>query len=196
MRIYVIAILAVCALTTVARADNKFHAVPGNPEQLQLRVVEYNGGTNGELTVQVKNRSKEPVKFAANGLYFVPDGNANEAPQRLGAVGPMQMATGKATTRKTSVVIPAGKTVELTLDVFCIDSHRKSPSSETPFTIAKTKIPASLARTIDVRASKAAAKSGGYAAPAAKSEIQSEVWKSRDSKWIELDGEGAQEASK
>ena len=30
----------------------------------------------------------------------------------------------------------------------------------------------------------------------AKSKIQSEVWRSRDSKWVPLDGEGKQEVGK
>jgi len=32
--------------------------------------------------------------------------------------------------------------------------------------------------------------------PAAKSAIQSEVWRSRDAKWVPLEGEGMQEATK
>jgi hypothetical protein len=57
-------------------------------------------------------------------------------------------------------------------------------------------MPASLARTIDDNAKKAADENGGYAAPAAKGAVQGEVWKARDAKWIKLDGEGKQEADK
>ena len=83
--------------------------------------------------------------------------------------------------------------------MFCIDSHRSSPTSSTPFTVGKSRLPKTLARTIDRQAKKAAssaADEGGYAAPAAKSEIQGEVWKARDAKWVKIDGEGAQEATK
>ena len=56
------------------------------------------------------------------------------------------------------------------------------------------------AATIEGRAENAvrAKRASGDRAPrpAAKSEIQSEVWKSRDAKWIKLDGEGQQEATK
>ena len=48
----------------------------------------------------------------------------------------------------------------------------------------------------DDRSLLAADKAGGFAAPAATSAVQSEVWATRDAKWIELDGEGTQEADK
>lgn len=198
-----LALLASLALVSTARADKDFHRVPGKGK-LELKVVAYDGSTNGELTVAVKNTGSAPLKFSASGLYFVPDGDADEAPQRLGAVGPMQLATDKetrdgedVTPRKDSVTIPAGKTVQVTLDVFCIDSHRSSPTSSTPFTVGKTRMPKSLAAKIDTQARKAIAdEEDGYAAPAAKDKIQAEVWKTRDAKWIDLDGEGAQEATK
>jgi hypothetical protein len=59
-------------------------------------------------------------------------------------------------------------------------------------------MPKELATTIDNRAKSAAKKYDSEAQPyaAAKSEIQSEVWRSRDSKWVPLDGEGKQEAGK
>ena len=51
-------------------------------------------------------------------------------------------------------------------------------------------------QSIDADATRAAASYGGVSAPAAKSAVQSEVWKNRDKKWIKLEGEGAQEAAK
>jgi hypothetical protein len=184
-----------------AAADNKFHAMPAPKAErgnLQLRVVSYDGSVNGELTVEVKNTSKKAQVFIAKGLYFVPDGNPDEAPQRLGAVGPFEIVSDGSDdeTRAEKVTIAAGQSAELTLDVFCIDSHRSSPSSSTPFTIAHTKMPTALARDIDVGAKRAAKTAGGFAAPAATDAVQSEVWKQRDKKWIELDGESAQEAGK
>jgi hypothetical protein len=184
-----------------AAADNKFHAMPAPKAErgnLQLRVVSYDGSVNGALSVEVKNTSKKPVVFIAKGLYFVPDGNPDEAPQRLGAVGPFEIVSDGSDdeTRAEKLTIAAGQTAELTLDVFCIDSHRSSPSSSTPFTIGRTKMPTALARDIDVGAKRAAKSAGGFAAPAATEAVQSEVWKQRDKKWIELDGESAQEAGK
>ena len=84
----------------------------------------------------------------------------------------------------------------MTLDVYCIDSHRASPSSSTSFRVAKERAPKPLVQSIDEDASRAAADYGGVSAPAAKGAVQSEVWKNRDKKWIKLDGEGAQEAAK
>ena len=51
-------------------------------------------------------------------------------------------------------------------------------------------------RDIDNDAQKSAASYGGVSAAAAKPSVQSQVWKNRDKKWIELDGEGKQEAAK
>jgi len=183
--------------STPTRHDTAFKSVPGS--KLQIRAVEYNGSTNGTLTVQIKNTEKSAQKFVATGLYFVPEGDPDEAPQRLGAVGPMQMATDKKETNELAV--PAGATVEVQLDVFCIDSHRSSPSPANRFNVGASKLPKQLATQIETRANSAVAKeraSGNVAAPrpAAKSEIQGEVWRSRDAKWVELDGEGTQEAAK
>ncbi len=182
-----------------AHADTRFHAVPpaGKPaDRLQLRVVAYDGATNGVLTVEVKNLSRGAQTFSAAGLYFVPDGKADQAPQRLGAVGPMQLAKGDQIERRDAVEVPAGATVRVTLDVFCIDSHRASPTATTPFTIGRTRMPKQLTATIARDAGKAADRVGGYAAPAAKSAVQTEVWKARDANWFRLDGEGAQEVGK
>ena len=182
--------------STSVRHNTKFNSVPNS--KLQIRAVEYDGSTNGTLTVQVKNPQKTAVKFQATGLYFVPEGNPDEAPQRLGAVGPMRLATDAKETNELEIA--AGATLEVKLDVFCIDSHRPSPSPRNVFNVGATKLPKELARTIENRANIAVdkAKASGAAAPrpAAKADIQSEVWRSRDSKWIELDGEGKQEATK
>jgi hypothetical protein len=209
MRVQTLAVLVmavVLGLAGRAGADNKFHGVPAakaDKGKLQIKIVRYDGATNGELTVQVKNTSKAAAKFSARGLYFVPDGDPDQAPQRLGAVGPFQIATDgdvseadQEKLRKESLTLAPGQTVELTLDVFCIDSHRSSPSSETAFTVGKSRMPATLAGNIDRKAKHAAAESGGFAAPAAKSAVQSEVWAARDANWIQLDGEGDQEAGK
>jgi hypothetical protein len=182
-----------------AHATGPFGKLPGaqgKTSPLLMRVVKYQGSTNGAITIEVKNPTSEPQEFSAKGIYFVPQGPANEAPQRLGAVGPFQLKTSNGPQRLRSTTIAAGATERMTLDVYCIDSHRASPSSSTNFHVAKARAPESLTNDIDASAEKAAAPYGGVAAPAAKSSVQSEVWKKRDRKWIKLEGEGAQEDGK
>ncbi len=78
------------AASLQARAADGFGKLPiakgGKASELLLRIVNYKGATNGAITVDVKNPTSEPQEFSAKGLYFVPQSNANEAPQRLGAV--------------------------------------------------------------------------------------------------------------
>jgi hypothetical protein len=180
------------------RHDTKFSPVPDS--KLQIRALEYDGSTNGVLKVQLKNTDKSAQKFSATGLYFVPEGDPDKAPQRLGAVGPMQLTSGSAKKELQAIEVPAGQTVEVALDVFCIDSHRSSPSPQNVFHVGNKRLPKELARKIETSADKAVsaerAKGSHAPRPAAKAVIQSEVWKSRDSAWIELDGEGEQEAAK
>jgi hypothetical protein len=184
-------------VTAPVKHDTKFHKVPGT--QLELRATTYDGSTNGTLTVEIKNAAKTAQKFSATGLYFVPEGNPDSAPQRLGAVGPMQITSGNAK-EQTELTIAAGATVEVKLEVFCIDSHRSSPSTQNVFNVGATRMPKELAVAIEGRADNAvrAKRASGERAPrpAAKGDIQSEVWKTRDSKWIKLEGEGKQEATK
>jgi hypothetical protein len=186
-----------CALAGSAGAAS-FTPVPameGQPKgHLGLRVVSYNGGTNGAITVEVMNQGQTQETFVAQGLFFVPNGDPNSAPQRLGAVGPFQQRGSD--TRKDSLSLAPGESVTVTLDVYCIDSHRSSPSSSTQFHLGATRMPRDLSNQINSAANDAAAPYGGVSKPAAKSAVQSEVWKNRDKKWIKLDGEGAQEATK
>jgi hypothetical protein len=163
---------------------------------LTIRVVRYDGSTNGAITVEVQNPSQEPRDFSARGLYFVPQTNPDRAPQRLGAVGPFSVRSAGRSKRVDRLTVEPGATERLTLDVYCIDSHRPSPTSKTPFRVAKDRVPPQLTRAIDTDARRSAERFGGVSAPAAKSVVQSEVWKNRDKKWIELDGEGSQEAAK
>jgi hypothetical protein len=183
-----------------AAAATGFEKLPGEQGKtspLLMRIVQYEGSTNGAITVEVKNPTGQAQEFSAKGIYFVPTGNPNEAPQRLGAVGPFQLQSSNgASQRMDHTTIAAGATARMTLDVYCIDSHRASPSSSTSFRVAKERAPKPLVQSIDDDATRAAAAYGGVTAPAAKSAVQSEVWKNRDKKWIKLDGEGAQEAAK
>lgn len=183
------------------RHDTSFRGAPDT--QLQVRAVQYDGSVNGTLRVQVKNPTKTAHKFAAQGLYFVPEGDERTAPQRLGAVGPMQIAEGTKGKPITELEIAPGATVEVALEVFCIDSHRPSPSPANRFNVGSKRLPKQMTARIEKSASEAvdtAARDGHLAPPAAataaKPRIQSEVWKNRDADWVELDGEGPQEAGK
>jgi hypothetical protein len=185
-----------------AAAAGDFDKLPGEQGKtspLLLRIVKYDGSTNGAITVDVKNPTAKPQEFSAKGIYFVPTGNPNEAPQRLGAVGPFQLQSSQgqsAPQRLEHTTIAPGATARMTLDVYCVDSHRASPSSSTSFRVAKERVPSPLIQAIDADAEKSTAALGGVSAPAAKGTVQSEVWKNRNKKWIKLEGEGAQEASK
>ena len=188
-----------------AAAATEFDKLPGEQGKtspLVMRIVKYDGSTNGAITVDVKNPTDKPQEFSAKGIYFVPAGNPNEAPQRLGAVGPFQLQSsqggqgGNVSQRLDHTTIAPGATARMSLDVYCIDSHRGSPSSSTSFRVAKDRVPAPLVRAIDADAAKATDGLGGVSAPAAKGAVQSEVWKNRNKKWIKLEGEGAQESGK
>lgn len=194
LAVSLLVLFAGTAMADGVRHNTKFKRLPGS--KLEIRAVEYDGNTNGVLKVQLKNTAKDKMTFSASGLYFVPEGDADKAPQRLGAVGPIQLGAKEV----TQVEVAAGETVEVALDVFCIDSHRSSPSPKNVFNVGASRMPKELAATIEKSADRVvrAEAAKGTPAPrkAAKSSIQSEVWKSRDSKWLELDGEGKQEATK
>jgi len=185
---------------SAAAAASDFDKLPGEQGKqspLLMRIVKYDGSTNGAITVDVKNPTDKPQEFSAKGIYFVPTGNANEAPQRLGAVGPFQLQSrNEGPLRTDHTTIAPGATARMTLDVYCIDSHRASPSSSTSFRPAKERMPAPLMRAIDADAEKSAAGLGGVSSPEAKGAVQGEVWRNRNKKWIKLDGEGAKELRK
>jgi hypothetical protein len=181
---------------TQAAPFEKLPGAQGKTSPLLMRVVKYRGNTNGAITIEVKNPTSEDQEFTAKGIYFVPQGPANEAPQRLGAVGPFQLQTSEGPKRLRTTTIAAGATERMTLDVYCIDSHRASPSSSTNFHVAKARAPEALMNDIDAAAERSASRYGGVSAAAAKPAVQSEVWRNRDKKWIKLEGEGAQEAGK
>ena len=164
----------------------------GTPTGLEAQIVGYDGSTNGEMTVDVRNPTASPLEFAAAGLYFVPTGDPETSPQRLGAVGPYQVNKQQQEKMK----IPPGATVRAHLDVYCIDSHRSSPTSKTPYHLAKDRVPPTITQAIDVEAREVTKRTGGISAPASKGAVQGTVWKHRDRKWVPLDGESKQELSK
>ncbi len=71
IRPLVLATLFVCLPAFAA-----FQPLPPEPGSksngLEVRVVSYNGSTNGAITVEVRNTTKEAQEFSAAGLFFVP----------------------------------------------------------------------------------------------------------------------------
>jgi hypothetical protein len=185
------------ALARPAMAD-KFVPLPdlgGKGEDLKIRVVRYDGSTNGKMVVDVRNTGKTRTRFVAEGIYFVPAGDPEKAPQRLGAAGPFTIvAQGQkaAPSSLQELVLQPGETRQLQLDVFCIDSHRSSPSSSTSFAVAGKRMPKELRQTIASDAAKIIHRNKGDVEKS-KGEIQSTTWQARDSKWIKLQGERQQE---
>ena len=92
--------LVILRPASAATSFDKLPGEQGKTSPLLMRIVQYQGSTNGAITVEVKNPTGTPQEFSAKGIYFVPTGNANEAPQRLGAVGPFQLqsANGRVAT--------------------------------------------------------------------------------------------------
>ena len=159
---------------------------------LKIRIVKYTGGTNGEMIVEVKNTGQRIETFQADSMYFVPKGDPEKAPQRLGAAGPFRAKKGKTWIKAEKMAIAPGKTQRLHLQVFCIDSHRSSPRANQGFTVAAKRLPAKLRREINSETGKILRKNRGDMKKS-KSEIQSKVWESRDKDWIKLEGERKQE---
>ncbi len=193
-------LVPLAAFAEPVRQNTAFHTVPN--AKLEVRAVEYDGSVNGTLKVQVKNTDKVAHQFSATGLYFVPEGDPDSAPQRLGAVGPLRL--GNDANERTEIDVPAGQTIEVALDVFCIDSHRGAPTPANKFDVGATRMPTELSHAIEQRADQAVSetKAANPSAPAAstramaKGAIQSGVWDTRNRKWTKLDGEGKQESGK
>lgn len=198
MRISLVTLLLLAIAPGTAGADS-FVAVPKldgakTSEGLQIKFVRYTGGTNGEMIVDVKNTSKRIRTFAAEGIFFVPKGDPEKSPQRLGAAGPFDLVQGKRRQEQNELSLQPGQVERLHLAVFCIDSHRSSPSASHEFKIAKKRVPKQLRAKIKAGTKRIIHQNKGNSkARATKSAIQSHVWKSRDKDWIPLEGERAQE---
>ena len=176
--------------TKRAPEGQTFSPLPALPKQakgLELRVVRYTGGTNGEMIVAVRNASARHATFSAEGLYFVPHEDAERAPQRLGAAGPFLVQRNGSWKSEERLTLSARATATLRLQVFCIDSHRSSPTARHSFRLGSKRLPKTL-RTQIAGSAKTLLKKHG-AMPVAKSAIQSAVWQARDSAWLKLDGE-------
>jgi len=162
---------------------------------LKLRIVNYSGSTNGGMVVEVRNTSATSRTFVADGLFFVPDMHPDKAPQRLGAAGPFEVRDGKRWHHRSSLTMAPKSTAQLRLQVFCIDSHRASPSSKTRFRLAKKRMPKKLRASIAHGTKRILRKAKKKSARAVPSKVQDHVWETRNKKWIALEGERKTEKS-
>ena len=189
-------ILALClALIPAVSSAGDFVDLPaekGGKSSMKVKFVRYTGGTNGHIVVDIKNAGKAEARFQAQGLYFVPNGSPEQAPQRLGAAGPFQSQEQGKWKEQEKLSLKAGETRRLKLQVFCLDSHRSSPGSEQGFSVARDLLPKDLRKTISQGAQEIFVKNGKKM-PSAKGAIQSHIWSTRNKKWIKLQGERKQE---
>lgn len=176
MRTSLLALVSLVALSGVAVADDQFHPVPGAPG-LELRVVQYGRGVHGEMTVEVANRGGAASTFVASGLYFLPDDDGGDPPQRLTMVGGIRAGSEDAPV--DGVAVAAGATRKVRFDVFCIDEHRHAPPLDQAFTLAAQRLPARVTREI-VAQTKHVFR-GVELRPTAEQEstVQSLVWEAR-----------------
>jgi len=177
---------------------DKFVALPkldAKAQNLQIRFVRYDGAVNGGMVVDVKNVGRTSERFVADGLFFVPTGDPEQAPQRQGAAGPFQeLQNGKAGKHQEVTTLAPGETKRLSLATFCIDSHRGSPGPTTQFTVAKDRLPKRLRQEMQVSNQRILHENGGDVSKA-KPAIQSNMWNVRDKAWIKLEGERKNEKS-
>jgi len=192
------ALTAICLMLAPlsASAGGKFVPLPaenGKSNKLKIRFVRYTGGSTGKMVIEVRNTGKSSAKFSAKGLFFVPNGNAESAPQRLGAAGPFDDPQGQ---RQEKLTLKPGQKSTLKLQVFCLDSHRSSPGKSQGFSVAKKRLPKELQRGIAGGAKGILKKNKGKMSfDRSNSEIQGHVWKTRNKKWIKLQGERKSEKS-
>ena len=185
---YALAALLTAVLPATALAG-PFVAVPG-AKKIKIRFVKYTGGSSGRMIVEVRNEAKQAQKFSPRGLYFVPGGDPDKAPQRLGAAGPFETREGQQWKSKDSLTLKPGATRRLKLQVFCLDSHRSSPGASQKFSVARKLLPKKLSQKIESGAQGILRRKGKSAATP---EIQSHVWKTRNKQWIKLQGERKRE---
>lgn len=190
-------ISAALALLPSLAAARPYVGVPqldGQQNTLQIRFVKYTGGSSGRMVVDVRNAGVKSARFAAKGLFFVPEGDPDKAPQRLGAAGPFEV-NGDDDTKdgKDSLWLAPGATRRLKLQVFCLDSHRSSPGVSQKFQVAAKRLPKTLRNQIEDGAQDFVRQHKGKSS--ANGAIQSHVWKTRNKKWIKLEGERINEKS-
>ena len=191
------AALLILGLAPSAQARGGYARLPKLNSQggtLRIKIVGYRGG---KMHVKVKNLGRSTGEFRADGLYFVPGGDPEKAPQRMGAAGPLEVAEGATWKRRRSAKVGAGKTVSIKIQVFCLDSHRASPSDGQSFSVARKRLPKRLRKQIvsgTDRLYQSAKRRARRSSP--KSAVQSYIWKTRNQRWIKLQGERKVEKSR
>ena len=184
--------LVLAVASSAAASSPQFGPLPSDGKTkspLEMRVLNYKGGTNGKMVIEVRNSTKKEEGFKAKGLYFVPDGDPEQAPQRLGAAGPFEAKQGNQWATMEDLKVKPGEVVQLQLDVFCINSHRASPNSSTKFSFASKRLPESLTKKIESGTKALMKEKKVLNALKAKGAVQGYIWKTRDAKWIKLQGE-------
>lgn len=161
-------------------------AQKGRSTRLEIRFVEYKGG---QVIADVRNRTRRPLVFDPQGLYFVPDGNPEKAPQRMGAAGTFEVLESEAWKVRDKMKVAAKKVMRVRLQVFCLDSHRASPSNGQGFSVARRRLPRGLQKRIVKGANSALMGRGARQLPSARNSAQAHIWKVRNSRWIRLEGE-------
>lgn len=197
MRLPTIPILVALALTFAIPVSAG--GVPNSA--LQLDVVRRDGET---FLVVLNNPSDSVVSFDAVGLYFVPDPTKNdESPQRLGVVTPGQIATSGTEWKDAGSVLQLAphQSILVKLASYCLDSQRRSPSEQTQYHLASTRMPSQLkdelarvAWTISNLGFDPETTSGvqpvQHPTPAATSALtQQAVWRIRQASKVSLAGE-------
>ncbi|MFH2006964.1 MAG: hypothetical protein ABI333_10305 [bacterium] len=186
------AAVLILGLAQGAQARGGYASLPKLGSQdgtLRIKIVGYQGG---KMHVKVRNIGRSAREFRADGLYFVPEGDPDKAPQRMGAAGPLEVAEGGRWKHRRALQVGAGKTVSIKLQVFCLDSHRSSPRDGQGFSVAHKRLPKRLRQEI-VSGTDGLYRRAKRRAP--KSAVQSYIWKTRNKRWIKLQGERKAEKS-
>lgn len=191
---FALVVVSVLGMAAVASADDKFHPLPAAPGQhgrFELRVVQYDDGVHGEMTVEVHNLSATPAAFSARGLYFLPDNNPDSAPQRLAVVGGIR--TGSEDAPRDLIQLAAGASTRVRFDVYCIDEDRHAPETTTDFTMASARLPERLSAELESDTAAVVKTIKLKADDDQLRRIQPLVWSARRDVRVKLKGDGAQE---
>jgi len=184
-------------LAASASADDRYRPIPSGPGQtgqLELRVMQYDKGVYGEMTVEIHNRGAQPASFSASGLYFTPDDDPDSAPQRLAIVGGVR--TGSEEAPRAGVALAGDATLRIRFDVYCIDEDRDAPESDTPFTLARSRMPPRLIAALEASTRDVVKTIKLKPDDDQRRQLQPLVWQARRSAPAKLVGDGAQERGK
>ena len=181
---------------TLAQATGKGYArLPARKGTRSTLLIKITGYRNGKVEAVVRNTSARAQNFDPQGLYFVPDGNPDKAPQRMGAAGPFEVLDSGTWKPRRKMRVRPGARAKVRLRVFCLDSHRASPRNGQGFSVAVKRLPKHLQKRIVAGTRRIFSAKGAYRRSGAKSAAQSHIWRVRNSKWIRLQGERKNEKS-